>query len=123
MELGDYPNLLACRVVWSEGSRTVAGVLFANGEARLVQFEDFRIDAHPEGEVLVIENDDSPGVIGRVGTLLGEHGLNINTWRYGRERHGGKALSFINVDRRVPDDVVTLLARIDVVQSVRRVRL
>ena len=124
VSLGDYPNLLACRITWrGGGERTVAGVLFANGEARLVLFEGYRIDAHPEGEVLVIENEDTPGVIGRVGTLLGEQGVNISNWRYGRARRGQRALSFINVDQRVPRRALALLEAAQEVHSVRRVRL
>jgi D-3-phosphoglycerate dehydrogenase len=123
VSLGDYPNLLACRIAWPGGSRTVAGVLFANGEARLVQFEGYRIDAHPEGEVIVIENEDVPGVIGRVGTMLGDHGINISNWRYGRAARGGRALSFINVDLRVPAGALRALASADEIHSARRVHL
>lgn len=124
----DYPNLLACRVEWRKadgnvGSRLVAGVLFANGDARLVQYNDFKIDAEPQGYVIIIENDDIPGVIGKVGTQLGVRRVNIANWRYGREIRGGRALSFINVDQRVAPPVLTELEDSPEIHSVRLVHL
>jgi D-3-phosphoglycerate dehydrogenase len=111
VELADYPNLIACRILWQGGHRTIAGVLFGNGEARLVQYDGFQVDAIPKGYVLILENKDQPGVIGKVGTLLGKAGINIAQWRYGREARSGRAVSFINLDSGVPKDLLTVLER------------
>ncbi len=124
----DYPNLMICRIHWQgedgqSGNRTVAGVLFANGEARLVQYDDFVVDAHPNGFVVILENDDVPGIIGKVGTQLGQAGINIANWRYGRETHGGRAVSFINVDSRVPASILRDLERNQEIHRARLVRL
>ena len=124
VELADYPNLIACRIYWEGGGhRTVAGVLFANGEARLVQYDKFHVDAYPEGYVLILENDDVPGVIGKVGTRLGREGINIAQWRYGREAPGKRAVSFINLDSRVPLSVLAELEKEPQIHRVRLVRL
>jgi D-3-phosphoglycerate dehydrogenase len=124
LDLHDYPNLLVCRIHWENdgapGSRTVAGTLFADGGARLVQYDDFPIDAVPEGFVILLENDDVRGIVGEVGTRLGEAGIDIANWRYSRETPGGRAVSFINVDARVPEEVLGELERHP---SVRRARL
>lgn len=127
VQLADYPNLIACRVYWDEGPegqagghRTVAGVLFGNGEARLVQYNQYSVDAYPEGYVLILENDDVPGVIGKVGTRLGQAHINIAQWRYGRESRGGRAVSFINLDDRVPNSI---LAELENEAEIRRARL
>lgn len=120
LQLADYPNLIACRIYWKGGHRTVAGVLFGNGEARLVQYDNYRVDAIPEGYVLILENEDVPGVIGKVGTRLGQAGVNIAQWRYGREARGGRAVSFINLDARVPK---TLLVEIEREPEIYRARL
>ncbi|HBY06558.1 MAG TPA: phosphoglycerate dehydrogenase [Chloroflexi bacterium] len=120
IERRDHPVLIACRVSWEGGSRTVAGALFGNGAARLVQYDDFEVDATPEGYVLILENADVPGVIGKVGTRLGRAGINVAQWRYGREAPGGRAVSFINLDQRVPRD---LLAGLEQEAEIRRARL
>ena len=121
--LADYPNLIACRIFWEGGQRTVAGVLFGNGEARLVQYDEFRVDAYPDGYVLILENDDVPGVIGKVGTRLGKARINIAQWRYGRETRGGKAVSFINLDDNVPPDLLQALEEEAEIRSARLVHL
>ncbi len=123
VDLADYPNLIACRVFWDEGHRTIAGVLFGNGEARLVQYDHFRVDAVPEGYVLVLENLDQPGVIGKVGTRLGREGINIAQWRYGREENGSRAVSFINLDSRVPKELLLDLEKEPEIQHARLVNL
>jgi D-3-phosphoglycerate dehydrogenase / 2-oxoglutarate reductase len=131
----DYPNLIACRVYWEAdparppgpnnqpGHRTVAGVLFGNGEARLVLYERFPVDAYPEGYVLILENEDRPGVIGMVGTRLGKAGINIAQWRYGRDQPFGRAVSFINLDSRPPSSLLKELEAETLIQRVHLVKL
>jgi D-3-phosphoglycerate dehydrogenase / 2-oxoglutarate reductase len=127
--LTDYPNLIACRIYWDagltlpQGHRTIAGVLFGNGEARLVLYDHFQVDAVPEGYVLVLENLDAPGVIGKVGTRLGQEGINIAQWRYGREAQGLRAVSFINLDSKVPQSLLRDLEKEPEIQRARLVNL
>src|SRR5207249_4491188 len=71
--------------------------------------DGFRMEAVPEGYILMLHNRDVPGVVGRVGTLLGERGINIAGIELGRERVGGMALSLIHVDEPVPADVLDAL--------------
>ncbi len=123
MELVDYPNLISCRVHWEGGSQVVAGVLSAGGEARLVQCGSIRVDVKPEGNLLYLENKDVPGVIGRVGTLLGAHGINIGEWRLGRDRPGGRGVSFVSLDWPCPQDVLDQLFRLPDVYEARLVKL
>ncbi len=118
VQLEGYSDVIACRISWeAEASpdilrqRTVAGVLFGDGEARLLQYDQFQVDAKPEGYVLVLENRDRPGVIGKVGTRLGQAGVNIAQWRYGREAAGDRAVSFINLDARPPAGLAGELER------------
>ncbi len=123
IEHSDYPAMIACRVYWEGGQRTVAGALFGNGEARLVHYDGFEVDAYPDGYVLILENEDVPGVIGKTGTLLAKEKINIAQWRYGRENPGGKAISFINLDQRVPQAVLAALEEIPEIEHARLVRL
>jgi D-3-phosphoglycerate dehydrogenase / 2-oxoglutarate reductase len=123
LPLIDYPNLISCRVAWPEGARLIAGTLFANEEARIAQMDGFRLDGLPVGTVLVMTNDDVPGVIGRVGTLLGARSINIAEWRLGRDRPGGRALSFINLDNDAPAPVLAELRDLPGIAEVWVVRL
>lgn len=123
MPLVDYPNLLSCRVFGATSERLVAGTLFESEAARIVQIDGFRLDGLPTGTILILGNEDVPGVIGRVGTLLGQRGINIAEWRLGRDAPGGRALSFINLDNSVPDKVVAELSGLSGISSATVVQL
>jgi D-3-phosphoglycerate dehydrogenase len=118
----DYPNIISCRVEWSGGKRTIASTLFSHDEPRIVDVDGLRIDVIPEGTILVSWSRDEPGFIGKVGTLLGDRGINIATWRTGRSGKGEKALSFISVDSDVPDEIITKLAELAWVERISKVR-
>jgi D-3-phosphoglycerate dehydrogenase len=114
----DYPSLIACRVYWEGGDRTVAGALFANGEARLVVYDGFEVDAYPDGYVLILENEDVPGVIGKVGTRLSQDQINVAQWRYGRDNIYGRGVSFVNIDQPVPPQMLKdLLGEVEIHQA------
>ncbi|MDW8327802.1 MAG: phosphoglycerate dehydrogenase [Anaerolineales bacterium] len=123
MQLVDYPNLLSCRVSWEGGQRLVAGTLFGGSEARLVQMDDTRMDARPEGHALVMVSRDVPGVIGIVGSLLAQFGVNIAEWRLGRDVPGGRALSFINLDEAAPPAALDAIRALPQIIEVRAIRL
>ena len=119
----DYPNLMSCRVSWGSGSRIVSGVVFGGKEPRIVQVSDYQLDARPEGTILLMLNEDLPGVVGEVGTLLGEHGVNIAEWRLGRSGETGLALSFINLDAMADDETMQALRGVAAVQKAEVLRL
>jgi D-3-phosphoglycerate dehydrogenase len=119
----DYPNMVSCRVEWAGGSRTIGATLFSHDEPRVVDVDGFRVDVIPEGTILVSLSHDEPGFIGKVGTLLGELGINIATWRTGRTAPGGRALSFISVDSDVPDEIIAQLAEIAQIERIAKVNL
>jgi D-3-phosphoglycerate dehydrogenase len=119
----DYPNLIACRALWEGGQRLLAGVLFGGIEPRVVQIDEYRLEAKPEGVVLVMLNRDVPGVIGHVGTLLADHAVNIGEWRLGRDRPGGQALSFINLDSEPDAIVLHALSQIEAVLDAKVIKI
>jgi D-3-phosphoglycerate dehydrogenase len=119
----DYSNVILCRVVSTKETRLIGGALFLHTQPRIVLLNDFRIDALPHGPALIMSNRDVPGVIGRVGTLLGEHGINIAEWRMGRSGPGGEAVSYINIDSQVSDDVLRELRALPPILDVRQVTL
>jgi D-3-phosphoglycerate dehydrogenase / 2-oxoglutarate reductase len=123
MSVVDYPNLISCRVFWEGGQRLLAGVLFGGSQPRIVQIDDYHVEANPNGIVLIMQNRDVPGVIGQVGTVMAAHNVNIGEWRMGRYAPGGEALSFINLDSEPPEAVLRALEKIPAVTQVKLVTL
>jgi D-3-phosphoglycerate dehydrogenase len=124
----DYTNLLSCRVLWDGGERLVSGSLLAQEKPRVVQIDDFNLDAQLEGIILVMESMDVPGVVGQVGTLLGQHEINIAEWRMGRTKSQDPTLpsinlSFINLDSLAPPKVLGALTQLPRVFNVNQVDL
>jgi D-3-phosphoglycerate dehydrogenase len=115
---GDYHTLVRVSVQTPDGERAVAGTLFANAAPRLVDMFGIRVEAELEGQMIYIVNDDMPGFIGRLGTTLGEAGVNIGTFSLGRRAAGGEAVALVAVDSRVGEDLV---ARLGAIPGVRRV--
>lgn len=99
----EYTNLVSCRVSTDQGEHVIAGTCFDGSEPRIVQIDSFRIDAVPEGTAVVISSRDVPGVVGRVGTILGANYVNIAEYRLGRTKAGDRAMSFVNLDNEVPE--------------------
>ena len=123
LNLVDYPNLISCRVLWDDGERLLAGVLFGGIQPRLVQVDDYQLDVNPQGILLVLRNLDVPGVIGRVGTILAADKVNIGEWRMGRHQPGGEALSFISLDNSPTDETLATLANVEAVIALKLVTL
>lgn len=119
----DYPNLISCRALWEDGQRVIAATLFHRNEPRIVQIDQYRMDARPAGHLLVVSSRDIPGVIGKLGTILGSHGINIAAWRYGRTAPGGDALSLLGIDSEATPDVIAELEAFEPVYEVKRVKL
>ena len=115
----DYANLVGCRIRTDAGERSVAGTLFQT-HPRAVEIDGYHLDAPPVGTALLVWNRDVPGVIGRVGTILGNAGVNIAEWRLGRTAPGQTALAFINLDTPAPQAVLEDLRRIEGVRQVRQ---
>jgi D-3-phosphoglycerate dehydrogenase len=108
----DYRNRVAVKVRFSSGvTHEVAGAVFGRRTVRLVKLNDFFLEAVPEGYILMLLNRDVPGVVGGVGTLLGQHKVNIAGLELGREKVGGQAVSLFHVDDPVPEAVLAELRK------------
>jgi D-3-phosphoglycerate dehydrogenase len=113
--VGDYTDLLELSATAEGKNVSVAGAFFG-ATPRIVGVNSRPVEARPSGVVLVLENTDRPGIVGRIGTLLGDHGVNIATMSLSRNQAGGTALTVLNLDT-VPDD--TLLAKIRSSEDIR----
>jgi len=103
---GDYQTLVRVSVKTDSGERSVAGTLFNGREPRLVELFGIKVEADLDGPMMYIVNEDAPGFIGRIGTLLGESGINIGTFNLGRRAAGGEAVLLLSIDSDLPDAVI-----------------
>ena len=118
----DYHTLVRVIATTPEGQRSVAGTLFGNSAPRLIEIFGIRVEAELAGEMLYIVNEDAPGYIGRVGTTLGEAGVNIGTFQLGRREAGGEAVLLLSVDSHVEPTVVEKIAELPGVRTVKPLR-
>ena len=116
---GVYHTLLRVTVATSQGDRSVAGTLFGNEAPRLVEIFGVGIEAELAGHMLYIVNEDAPGFIGRIGTLLGENGINIGTFHLGRREAGGEAVLLLSVDQPIPPEVERKACELEGVKVVK----
>src|SRR5207248_6146299 len=106
-ETPDFASLVSVRLRCGKDLATeVAGTIVGKREPRVVRVDKFELEALPEGAVLVMHNDDKPGVIGNVGRTLGEAQVNIAQFALSRDRKSGEALALVNVDTAAPAEVL-----------------
>ena len=119
----EYANVIACELLAAGEKRLIAGTLLTRSQPRIVRLDDIPMDVLPEGFMLAIRSRDIPGVIAQVASLLGESQLNIAEYRLGRDKPGGTAYSFINLDSEAPEDVLVKLHGLPPVIEVKQVCL
>ena len=114
-------------VVSAAGEQAASGSVFTTAEGyregRITKINGFRIEAFPRGFMLVMHNRDVPGVIGRVGTILGDHGINISAFHLGRHERGGEAMAVIEVDGPLNDETITEIRSFAPIISAQQIEL
>ena len=123
---GGAASLLALELHSASGTSHATATVLHGQQPRLLEFDGIDVEAPLEGNLLVCRNVDVPGVIGRIGTLLGEHNVNIANFALGRDRSGARpvmAVSVVQVDAPVPDTVLEALRTIEALREVRLVTL
>ena len=116
---GVFQTLIRVTVGTSQGDRSVAGTLFGNNEPRLVEIFGIGVEADLSGPMMYIVNQDAPGFIGRIGTLLGEHGINIGTFNLGRRAPGAEAVLLLSLDNPISQEVIDEASKVPGVKLVK----
>lgn len=106
----DFTNLMRVTVKTTDGQNMMAGTVFGKKEPRLVRLNSFRLEALPSGPMLLVYNKDVPGVIGALGTTLGNGGVNIDLMTVGREEEAKQNVILLNTDKRISKE---LLAKVN----------
>jgi D-3-phosphoglycerate dehydrogenase len=119
---GDYHTLVRVTVATGQGEKSIAGTLFGNSAARLVEMFGTKVEAELDGEMIYIVNEDRPGFIGRLGTTLGEAQVNIGTFHLGRRAAGEEAVALVSVDGHIEQSVVQAIAGLPGVKQVTPLR-
>ena len=118
-----FTNLIRARVQTAKGEHVISGTIFGTTHPRIVQINDFYLEAVPEGDILLIRNYDKPGVIGSVGSCLGKHGVNISRMQLGLSPKSGEAMSLYNVDSPAGEEVLKELKGLPNILEVKEIKL
>jgi D-3-phosphoglycerate dehydrogenase / 2-oxoglutarate reductase len=119
----DYTNLITFRAGSGTEEVCVSGTLFSEKNQRIVSVNAFRVEFKPEGHIIYIINKDVPGVVGKVGTLLGDREINIAEYNLARGESGGKAMAVITVDSPLDADTLNFLKSYREMEEVKQVKL
>jgi D-3-phosphoglycerate dehydrogenase len=119
----DFQSLVTVSVRNGDAEMSVCGTLFAGDDPRIVRIDGYRVDAIPGGRMVVSRNTDEPGVIGLIGTVMGEYDINIAGMYNARETIGGEAMTVYNVDQEVPSEARDRLESDDRVIATRYISL
>ena len=117
-EAKDVAASFSAKVVTDKITRTVTGSVFGQTLLRIIEIDGFNIEMTPQGAVLVIFNDDKPGVIGSVGTVCGKHNINICTMGVGQKPAEQKAILAVSLDKEPDAEAVEELGKLDFVNEI-----
>ena len=124
---GDKTPAIRTEIRAGQSSQVLAGTLFGYGdqtrEGRITEIDGFHLEAIPQGHMLVMRNRDVPGVIGSVGTILGQGAVNISRFHLGRRERGGEAIAVIEVDAELTKETLQALRSLEQVISAHPIEL
>jgi D-3-phosphoglycerate dehydrogenase len=117
-EIKDLESSFTATVQTDKVTRTIRGTVFGGKLLRIIEIDGFAIEVTPEGTMMIIFNDDKPGVIGSVGTLLGKHGINVNTMGVGHKAEQGKAILAVSLDKTLDEKAIADIKALGFVKEV-----
>jgi D-3-phosphoglycerate dehydrogenase len=116
---GVYDGYIKITVVIEGSTRRVAGTVFSDGRPRLIQVKDINLDAEFASHMLYVVNEDKPGFIGRLGTLLGDAKVNIASFALGRSAPGEEALALVEIDGGLDEKTLTGIRKLPLVKMAK----
>jgi D-3-phosphoglycerate dehydrogenase len=119
----EHAQMLSVTAASDAGERSICGTVFGRSDARIVEIDGYNVDFKPEGFLMVTQHTDKPGIIGRVGTLLGQKGLNIAGMYVGRDEKTHRAVMALSLDEAVPEGVMAEINQLEGMESARMVEL
>ncbi|MFA5410545.1 MAG: phosphoglycerate dehydrogenase [Candidatus Omnitrophota bacterium] len=119
----EFVNTIQLEIKTDKETKSVNGALSPNKQPRIVKINGYYAEVSPVGEMVVINNQDQPGIIGNLGTLLGKHSINIAAMTFGREKPGGKAITVLNVDSPVSAEVLEKIRKLENILTVKVIKI
>jgi D-3-phosphoglycerate dehydrogenase len=119
-DISEWPTAITLTLTCESGVHSVTGTLFASREPRIVSIENVPIEAALTPHMLLIRNEDKPGMIGALGTVLSEAGINIADFRLGRINQGETAIAFVSIDAPLPDAVFAKVKAIPQIHQIKQ---
>lgn len=119
----DFTTLITVDSETDKMKSSISGTLFGKSDPRIVIIDGYHVDAIPGGYMVIIYNEDKPGVIGRLGTVMGDSNINIASMTFGRRKKGGNAITVLNVDNPVPLKLLEQMKGFDYIQDIKFVKL
>ena len=118
----DYESFITLSVTTANMERSVGGTVFHDGKPRILSIKGIKVDAEFTPSMIYVTNEDKPGFIGRFASLLGEAGVNIATFAFGRDEKGGSAIALVSIDGTAPEGVIAKVAKIPGVRQAQALR-
>jgi D-3-phosphoglycerate dehydrogenase len=118
-----YASLIRVTVNGGEGEHFVCGALFGEEDYRIVGVDGYNVEVVPQGHILVLHNEDRPGMVGFIGQMLGKAGINIAMMNLTRHKINGKAVSMVNVDSCIPDSLLEEMRAHPSILAARQIKL
>ncbi len=119
----NFSSSIVVKTVSGKDKYSVEGALFGKEDIRIVSINDFRVEAEPTGHIILLYNYDKPGVIGNIGSYLGKNNINIGNMQFGREAIGGMAVSIVQVDNEITNEILNGLKELPNVVSATLIEL
>jgi len=121
--LVEFANLISLEVKTEKTSGSLSGTLFSHTGPRIVRVNGYHVDIVPRGHILIVLHDSKPGVIGKLGTILGDGGINIVAMTLGRKEKSGKELTVFNLELVVPQEMLKKMMAIEEIISLGTAKL
>ncbi len=118
-----FSSLMGITLETDRSRNKVTGTVFEKEIIRLIAINDVYLDFRPQGNLLYFKNQDTPGVVGKIGTLLGNNAINIASMKLGRIPESGYALGLVTVDGDLPETVIQNLKKIPEIVEARALRI
>jgi D-3-phosphoglycerate dehydrogenase len=119
----EFKNLISVTVLTDKEEKRVDGTIFEGKIPHIVRIDDYSLDFIPQGDLLICSNMDRPGVVGKIGTILGKYRINISGLRMGRKTPGEKNVSVYSLDNSPPSEAIEDLSKIKEILTVKLVKL